>query len=104
MAIAALLTFTMRGSHRSVVVPICFLAVIIVCARFFGAMAGILGSVLTTMLFALYLFEPYGRFQVSNRQALYNLALMLFAGIVLSYAHSEAGEVAKPHGRTLKPH
>jgi K+-sensing histidine kinase KdpD len=98
VGIAALLTLLVRGSHRSVIVPIVFIVVIILCARYFGAIAGILGSVIATSLFALFLFEPYGSFRVDNRQALSNLALLLFAGIALSYANSERQDVKPPRG------
>lgn len=90
-----------RGTHRSVIVPVVFLVVILLCARYFGLMAGILGSVGATVLFALFLFEPYGSFRVEDHQALSNLGLLLFAGIALSYAN--AGEDSDSVTRTLKP-
>jgi K+-sensing histidine kinase KdpD len=101
--IAALLAFLVRGSNRSVIVPIVFIIVIILCARSFGLLAGVLGSIIGASLFALFLFEPYGSFRVNDRQALSNLALLLFAGIALSYANSERGD-RKPAARPLKPH
>ncbi len=96
--VAALLILLLRGTPRSVLVPVVFLVVIILCARYFGLLAGILGSVLATTLFALFLFEPYGSLEISDHQALSNLALMLFAGIALSYAN--AGQV---EDRTIPP-
>lgn len=87
--IAAVLIYSVRGTSRSVLVPIVFIVVIILCARYFGVLAGILGSILGTILFAFFLFEPYGTFHVGNHQALFNLGLLLFAGIALSYANSE---------------
>lgn len=100
--IAALLAFLVRGSNRSVIVPIVFIIVIILCARSFGVLAGILGSIAGASLFALFLFEPYGSFRVNDHHSLSNLALLLFAGIALSYANSERGD-AKSRARTLKP-
>lgn len=94
--VASLFIALLRGSNRSVIVPIVFIAVIIVCARTFGLLAGILGSLSSTVLFALYLFEPYGNLRVHNWQAMSNLGLMLFAGIALSYANSEKHEHRPP--------
>jgi K+-sensing histidine kinase KdpD len=88
VAIAALLIFLARGSQRSPLVPILFIVVVVVCARYFGLMAGILGSVAATGLFACFLFQPYGSFRVHDHEALSNLALLLVAGIALSYANT----------------
>lgn len=92
VAIAALLILLVRGSHGSMMVPVVFIVVIVLCARYFGVVAGILGSVIATGLFATFLFEPYGSLRVYDRQALSNLGLLLFAGIALSYANSEKGD------------
>jgi len=91
-AIAAILTFLVRGTHRSVLVPIVFIVIIILCARYFGLVAGIVGSVISTLLFALFLYQPYGSLEVKDPQALSNLGLMLFAGIALSYANADDEE------------
>jgi K+-sensing histidine kinase KdpD len=84
-------------------VPIVFIVVIILCARYFGVIAGILGSVLGTALFALFLFEPYGSFRVHDHQALSNLGLLLFAGIALSYANSDRADDSNSRQGRLKP-
>src|SRR5581483_314604 len=91
-AIAAILTFLVRGTHRSVLVPIVFIVIIILCARYFGLVAGIVGSVISTLLFALFLYQPYGSLEVKDPQALSNLGLMLFADIALSYANADDEE------------
>jgi K+-sensing histidine kinase KdpD len=103
IGIAALLTFLVRGTHRSVIIPIVFLGVIILCSRYFGLLAGILGSVLAASIFAFFLFEPYGSFQVNDHQALSNLGLLLFAGIALSYANAGQGEERPSPPSRLKP-
>jgi K+-sensing histidine kinase KdpD len=103
VTIAALMTLLLRGTQRSVLAPIVFLLVIILCAKYFGVIAGMLGSIFAAVLFALYLFEPFGSFQVHDRQALSNLGLLLFAGIALSYANSDRDEDREPRHR-VKPH
>lgn len=102
-AVAALMILTARGTHRSVMVPVIFLVVIILCARYFGLVAGILGSVITTALFAIFLFSPYGSFKVQDSQALCNLGLLLFAGIALSYANAGPPEDEAADNHRLKP-
>jgi K+-sensing histidine kinase KdpD len=89
VVIATALIFLVRGTQRSILVPIVFIVVIVLCARYFGVIAGILGSVVATGMFALFLFQPYGSFRVADHQALSNLGLLLFAGIALSYANAE---------------
>lgn len=103
VSLAALLTFLLRGRQSTVLVPVIFILVIIPCARYFGLLAGILGSICASGLFAWYLFEPYGKFAVSDHQALSNLALLLFAGIALSYANSGHEDEHAPPSSTLKP-
>ncbi len=98
--IAAALIFLVRGTHRSVLVPIVFIVVIVLCARYFGVIAGILGSVVATGMFAVFLFKPYGSFRVADHQALLNLGLLLFAGIALSYANADDDDNVP---RPLKP-
>ena len=92
LLIAASLTFLVRGTSTSVLVPVVFPIVIILCSRYFGLVAGLLGSLLATSVFALFLYEPYGSFQVHDHQALSNLGLMLFAGVALAYANSGHGD------------
>ncbi|WP_041855633.1 DUF4118 domain-containing protein [Candidatus Korobacter versatilis] len=86
--LAVFLIFSVRGTHRSLIVPVVFLVFIILCARYFGMLAGVVASIIASGLFAVFLFEPYGSLQIKDHQALWNLALMLFAGIALSYANS----------------
>ncbi|HEY3929028.1 MAG TPA: DUF4118 domain-containing protein [Candidatus Koribacter sp.] len=101
-AIAAILIFLVRGTHRSALVPVVFIVIIILCARYFGLLAGIIGSVLSTALFAIFLFQPYGSLRVQDSQALSNLGLLLFAGVALSYANAEDEE--KPKGSAPRAH
>src|SRR5690349_16010688 len=74
-ALAMFLIYSARGTPRSLLVPIVFIVFIILCARYFGLLAGIAGSVLATGLFALFLYEPYGRLAVKDHQAELNLVL-----------------------------
>jgi K+-sensing histidine kinase KdpD len=102
-AVAGLLVVSSRGTTHSLLVPIVFIVVVILCARYFGLMAGLLGSVAGSVLFAFFLFEPYGRLQVRDSHALSNIVLLLFAGIALSYANSGDEEELTPRDPIAKP-
>jgi K+-sensing histidine kinase KdpD len=95
-----MLIMSARGTPGSLLVPVVFIVVIILCARYFGLLAGILGSVAASSLFAMFLFEPYGSLHVKNQEGLFNIALLLFAGIALSYANADSEDEAEPHGKS----
>jgi K+-sensing histidine kinase KdpD len=102
IGIAAALIYLVRGSERTTLVPIGFIFVVVLCARFFGLLAGVLGSIGASGMFACFLFQPYGTFRISDHEALSNVGLLLFAGIALSYANSERSD-ERPNARALKP-
>jgi len=64
--------------------PVLFVMVLLVVAGVFGALAGILGTVLAAVIFAVFLFPPLGSIHVGDSAARTNLAWMSLAGI--SYA------------------
>ncbi len=84
-ASAALLCFLFQGSTYDSIVPLGFLLIVVACARHFGALAGILGSVSAAGTFALFLFAPVGKFGVAESAARITLAVLVIGGIVLSY-------------------
>lgn len=101
LIIAGLLILLVRGTHGSGLVPVVFIVVVVLCARYFGAIAGIVASIAATLLFAFLLFEPYADFKVKDAQALLNLGLLLFAGIALSYANADHDEDGQSTHHTL---
>jgi K+-sensing histidine kinase KdpD len=66
------------------ILPIWFLAVVMVIVFRFGSMAGVLGTILSGIIFAIYLFEPFHRLAVHDAIAKNNLMWMLLAGLALS--------------------
>ncbi len=92
IVLASLLIVSVRGTNRSLVVPVVFLVFIILFARYFGMLAGILASVICSGLFALFLYEPYGSFYIRDHRAAYNVCLLLVAGVCLSYANATGEE------------
>jgi integral membrane sensor domain MASE1 len=83
--IAALAIAVARGRSWEVMVPLIFTGILLLVSLIFGERAGILGTVLAALLFALFLFHPKGSVQVSDGPARANLAWMLLLGISLSF-------------------
>jgi K+-sensing histidine kinase KdpD len=50
----------------------------------FGSLAGILGTLLSAIIFAVYLFEPFGRLAVHDQVQKNNLMWMVLVGLALS--------------------
>jgi K+-sensing histidine kinase KdpD len=66
-------------------VPLFFIAVIVLVALRFGALAGALGAFCATVIFAYFLFTPVGSFKVLKGDARTNLVWMLLIGIPAGY-------------------
>ena len=65
-------------------VPLVFVAVLSGVAVLFGTRAGILGSVLSALVFAAFLFSPVGSIHVTSEAARSNLGWMLLIGVSFS--------------------
>ncbi len=81
---AAIVCFLFRGSSYNSVVTLIFLVVVMACARHFGVLAGVLGSISAAGTFAVFLFAPVGKFAVSGAAGRIALAVLVIGGIVLS--------------------
>jgi K+-sensing histidine kinase KdpD len=66
-------------------VPTGFLIVIILIARLWGRLAGVLGTAIAALVFAFLLFNPVGSWIVNDDAARTNLGWMLLGGMALSY-------------------
>jgi K+-sensing histidine kinase KdpD len=74
-----------EGHSWKNLVPLIFTAILLVTAAFFGAKAGILGTVLAALFFATFLFGPTGNVTIANDSARSNLGWMLLIGIGFSF-------------------
>jgi K+-sensing histidine kinase KdpD len=72
-------------SQFRVLVPLCFVAVLIALASRFGAIVSIVGAVLSAMVFAYFLFPPLFSLRVAEAAARENLSWMALSAIALSY-------------------
>lgn len=82
--IAALLCVFFQQASFKHVLPICFLLVVVGIAIRFGYFAGVLGTILSALIFAVFLFEPLRKLAVQNQVAKSNLIWMLLGGLALS--------------------
>jgi K+-sensing histidine kinase KdpD len=67
-----------------------FTSVLFLTALAFGSRAGLLGSVLAALVFAVFLFSPTGRIDVANDTARMNLGWMTLTGIAFSLLFAPA--------------
>jgi len=81
---AALVTVLFRHSSHSLILPFLFLAVIIPVALRFGSIAGIAGTLLAALIFAVFLFAPTPSLLVEHRIARSNLIWMFLIGVISS--------------------
>jgi K+-sensing histidine kinase KdpD len=82
---ASLLILVTRGTAYRPMIPLFFIAVIVVVALRFGMLASSLGALVATMLFAYFLFTPVGSFRVQKGEARTNLVWMLLVGVPIGY-------------------
>ena len=86
--IAAIAT---SGRPQRVLLPLVFLAVVGIIAARGGALAGILGALMSAAVFAWF-DAPAGSLRVSDPEVRGNLAWLLLGGIVISHFVA-----ARPH-------
>lgn len=85
-AVAALAASAVAAGHRwQVWVPLVFSAVLLFIALLFGSRAGVLGTVVATVIFAAFLFNPLRSVRVADAAARSNLGWMLLIGIGFSF-------------------
>jgi K+-sensing histidine kinase KdpD len=81
---------------RKIVVPAGFLVAVLIIARAWGRLAGILGVSIAALLFAMFLLNPVGSWIVSDDSARNNLGWMMLGEMALSYFAGRAGPHTVP--------
>lgn len=85
-ALAAVVSGALAAGHTwEAWIPLCFSTVLLLTAVIFGMYAGLLGSVLAALVFAVFLFSPTGRMNVADQTARTNLGWMTVTGIAFSF-------------------
>jgi K+-sensing histidine kinase KdpD len=82
--IAALLCVFFQASSFREVLPIWFLIVIAGIAIRFGFLAGLLGTILASSIFAAFLFEPLRSLSVQGQAGRNSLIWMVLGGLALA--------------------
>jgi len=85
VALASIAGHFFRDYSFSLEVPLWFIAVLLGTALLCGRVAGMVSSIVATMTFMFFLFEPFGSLAVSDSAAKTNLGCMLLAGLAISY-------------------
>ncbi len=93
---AAAASFGLSASPGRRLVPAAFVILVVVVALRFGALAGILGSLVSAAIFAHWLYPPLGSLRIESAVARDHLGWMLLAGISLSYLLA-APDVTEKH-------
>jgi K+-sensing histidine kinase KdpD len=83
--IAVLASAVARGHRWQMIVPLLFIGVLLLISTVFGVRAGVLGTLLATVIFAVLLFHTGEGIQVADDAARGNLAWMLLLGVCLSF-------------------
>jgi len=85
-AVTALI-FTLAFLHvqNRVLLPLLFIAVLVLVSLRFSAWSAVFGGVAAALIFAYFLFLPVGSLRVDRAEARSNLGWMLLVGIPASY-------------------
>ncbi len=82
---AALMCFFFQNHSSKYLLPLAFIFIVLLVAVRCGVTAGILGSISAAVIFAVFLYQPFGSLIVKNTAARSNIGWMLMGGLVLSY-------------------
>ena len=98
---AALLAALFASSSVKLALPLICLAVVLAVAARFGSATGILGSILSAVLLAYFVFSPVHSLRVTDAIARSNLGWLLLGGISLSFLFAPTPDEVyrERHGR-----
>jgi K+-sensing histidine kinase KdpD len=83
--LATLTSIFFAGSPHRLLVPLIFTAVVLLVSMRFGPKSGVFGAIASALVFAAFLFKPFGSLHVMNADARGSLGWMLMLSIPLSY-------------------
>jgi K+-sensing histidine kinase KdpD len=88
---AAMICMLFQGRPTRALIPVVFLVVVTLVAMRCGIIAGIIGSAISALIFATFLFHPLGSVSVANPAARTNLAWLIVGGLAFSYLLAPIG-------------
>jgi K+-sensing histidine kinase KdpD len=84
-SVALALTMVFHQTRVEVALPLICMAVVLSVAARFGVATGILGSVVSALLLAYFLYAPQHSLRIASSDARANLSWLLLGGISLSF-------------------
>jgi K+-sensing histidine kinase KdpD len=84
-SVALVLALVFNQTRLEVALPLVSLAAVLAVAARFGVATGVLGSIVSALLLAYFVYAPEGSFHVAGHDARANLSWLLIGGISLSF-------------------
>jgi len=78
-------SFVFSGRPSRVFIPLLFVFVLIAFAARYGVLVAVIGSALTALIFARYMYSPFGSLGIESATAKANLGWMMLCAITVSY-------------------
>ncbi len=86
------LAYLFAGKPISTALPLAFISVLCLLTWWYGVAVGVVGSLMSALIFAHFMFDPMGSWHVADAAARRNLFWMVLGGISLSYLLAPPGE------------
>lgn len=84
-SIALILALLFHQTRLEVILPLVCLTVVVSVAARFGVATGVLGSIVSAMLLAYFVYAPQYSLRIVNHDARTSLSWLLLGGISLSF-------------------
>jgi len=84
-SVALVLALVFNQTRLELALPLVSLAVVLAVAARFCVATGVLGSIVSALLLAYFVYAPEGSLRVVSRDARANLSWLLIGGISLSF-------------------
>ena len=82
---ALTLALVFNQSRLELILPLVCLAIVVAVAARFGVATGVLGSIISALLLAYFVYDPEHSLRVANSEARASLSWLLLGGISLSF-------------------
>src|SRR5579864_3590314 len=93
-SVALVLALIFHRSRLELTLPLICLAVVIAIATRFGVATGVLGSLISALLLAYFVYAPQHSLRVASADARANLSWLLLGGISLSFLFAPRRQIA----------
>ena|SRR5436305_4690425 len=94
--VAALASTLAQGHSWQIITPLLFSGVLLLISIVFGVRAGVLGTLVATVIFALFLFH-IGDIKLADEAAKGNLAWMLLLGLCFAFFFAPSSATFRRH-------